>query len=129
MTTRHPGKFSRRCWSLSPFKVTLAASGEEGLEEIEKSIGDRPYDIVVMDWKMPGIDGFEAARRIKQDSRLAKVPVIVLVSAYGREEIMWRAEAEGLDAFLIKPISPSVMFDTIMHALTKDAPRESAAGR
>ena len=75
---------------------------------------------------MPGIDGFEAARRIRQDSRLTKAPVIVLVSAYGREEIMWRAEAEGLDAFLIKPISPSVMFDTIMQALSKDAPREFA---
>lgn len=108
------------------FKVTLAASGEEGLNEIEKSIGKRPYDIVVMDWKMPGIDGFEAARRIRQDSGLAKVPVIVLVSAYGRAEIMWRAEAAGLDAFLIKPISPSVMFDTLMQALTKDTPREFA---
>jgi two-component system, sensor histidine kinase and response regulator len=108
------------------FKVTLAASGEEALEEIEKSIGDRPYDIVVMDWKMPGIDGFEASRRIKHDFKLTNVPVIILVSAYGREEIMWRAEAEGLDAFLIKPISPSVMFDTIMQALSKDASREFA---
>ena len=108
------------------FKVTLVASGEEGLEEIEKSIGERPYDIVVMDWKMPGIDGFEAANRIRYDSRLTKVPVIVLVSAYGREEIMLRAEAEGLDAFLIKPISPSVMFDTLMQALSKDASREFA---
>ncbi|MBI5591578.1 MAG: response regulator [Deltaproteobacteria bacterium] len=106
------------------FKVTLATSGEEALEKIEKSIGGRPYDIVVMDWKMPGIDGFEAARRIKQDSRLTKVPVIILVSAYGREEIMLRAETEELDAFLIKPISPSVMFDTIMQALAKDVPRE-----
>jgi two-component system, sensor histidine kinase and response regulator len=108
------------------FKVTLAASGEEALEEIEKSIGNQPYDIVVMDWKMPGIDGFEAARRIRQNSRLSRIPVIILVSAYGREEIMWRAEAEGLDAFLIKPISPSVMFDTIMQALAKDAPKEFA---
>jgi two-component system, sensor histidine kinase and response regulator len=107
------------------FKVTLAASGEEGLNEIEKSIGNRPFDIVVMDWKMPGIDGFEAARRIKQNSRLTRIPIIVLVSAYGREELMWRAEAAGLDGFLIKPISPSVMFDTIIQALTKDTSRES----
>jgi two-component system, sensor histidine kinase and response regulator len=106
------------------FKVTLAASGEEGLKEMEKSIGERPYDIVVMDWKMPGMDGFEAARRIRHDSRLIRVPVIILVSAYGREEIMWRAEAAELDAFLIKPISPSVMFDTIMQALAKDASGE-----
>jgi two-component system, sensor histidine kinase and response regulator len=106
------------------FQVTLAASGEEGLEEIEKSIGGRPYDLVVMDWKMPGMDGIEAAKRIKQDSRLPRLPAIVLVTAYGREEVMWQAEATGLDGFLIKPVGPSVMFDTIMQALAKDAPKE-----
>ncbi len=106
------------------FKVSLAASGEEGLKEIEKSIDNLPFDIVVMDWKMPGIDGFEAAKRIKRDSRLPKIPAVILVSAYGREEIIWRAEAAGLDGFLIKPISPSVMFDTILYALSKDPSRE-----
>ncbi len=103
------------------FIVTLAASGEEGLKEMEASIGGRPYDVVIMDWKMPGMDGFEVARQIQQDTRLPRTPVIILVSAYGREEIMWKAEAAGLDAFLNKPISPSVMFDTLMHALAKDA--------
>ena len=102
------------------FDVTLAASGEEGLEEIGKSVGGRPYDIVVMDWKLPGIDGIEASKRIKKDSRLARIPLILLVSAYSREEIIWRAEAAGLDGFLIKPINASVMFDTIMNALTKE---------
>jgi two-component system, sensor histidine kinase and response regulator len=106
------------------FDVTLAASGEEGLEEIGKSVGGRPYDLVVMDWKMPGIDGIEASKRIKHDSRLDRVPAIVLVTAYGREEVVWQAEAAGLDGFLIKPVSPSVMFDTIMQAMAKDAPRE-----
>ena len=120
--------FQRMLESFS-FDVTLAASGEEGLREIEKSIGGKPYDIVVMDWKMPGMDGIEASKRIKQDSRLSRVPLIVLVSAYGREEIMWRAEAAGLDGFLIKPISPSVMFDTIIHALATEGLEGIAAGR
>ncbi|MDX9787546.1 MAG: response regulator [Desulfobacterales bacterium] len=102
------------------FEVTLAASGEEALQEIEKSIGAQPYDLVVMDWKMSGIDGIETSKRIKYNPRLTKVPLIVLVSAYGREEIMWKAKAAGLDSFLIKPISPSVMFDTIMNTLAKD---------
>ncbi|NWH04852.1 response regulator [Desulfobacter latus] len=102
------------------FNVTLVASGEEGLEEIEKSVEGTPYDIVVMDWKLPGIDGIEASKRIKKDSRLTRVPIIILVSAYIREEIMWQADAAGLDGFLIKPINASVMFDTIMNALAKD---------
>jgi two-component system sensor histidine kinase/response regulator len=106
------------------FDVTLAASGEEGLEEISKSINTRLYKLVVMDWKMPGIDGIETARRIKNDSRLKTKPAIILVTAYGREEIMMQAEAAGLNGFLIKPVSPSVMFDTIMQALSKDVPKE-----
>jgi two-component system sensor histidine kinase/response regulator len=105
------------------FDVTLAASGEEGLDEIAKSVGGRPYGLVVMDWKMPGIDGIETARRIKHDRRLTSKPAIILVTAYGREEIMMQAEAAGLDGFLVKPVNASVMFDTIMQALAKDVPR------
>ena len=116
--------FQRMLESFS-FEVTLAASGEEGLEEIEKSVGQRPYDIVVMDWKLPGIDGIEASKRIKRDARLPRTPRIILVSAYAREDIMWRAEAAGLNGFLIKPISASVMFDTIMNALAKESDKET----
>ena len=106
------------------FEVTLAASGEEGLAELEKSAPDRGYDLVVMDWKMPGIDGLETARRIKALAGLSRMPRIVLVTAYGREEIMRQAEKMGLDGFLVKPVSPSVMFDTIMQAFGQEAPRE-----
>jgi PAS domain S-box-containing protein len=106
------------------FTVVAAASGQEALDEIERSVGGRRYDLVVMDWKMPGMDGIEAARRIKLNRRLVPPPPVILVTAYGREEIMMQAEAAGLDGFLIKPVGPSTMFDTIMQALAKDAPRE-----
>jgi PAS domain S-box-containing protein len=110
------------------FEVTLAASGEEGLAEFEKSLSGQGYDLVVMDWKMPGIDGIETARRIKNLQGLRRMPRIILVTAYGREEIMRQAERMGLDGFLIKPVSPSVMFDTIMQAFGHDAPRELRTG-
>ena len=106
------------------FAVVLAASGEEGVTEFEKSIADGGYDLVVMDWKMPGIDGIETARRIKNLPGLSRMPRIILVTAYGREEIMRQAEKMGLDGFLFKPVSPSVMFDTIMQAFGQEAPRE-----
>ena len=106
------------------FEVSLAASGEEGLAEFEKSIAGKGYDLVVMDWKMSGIDGIETARRIKNLPGLGRMPRIILVTAYGREEIMRQAEKMGLDGFLIKPVSPSVMFDTVMQAFGKDAPRD-----
>jgi CheY-like chemotaxis protein len=98
------------------FEVSLAASGEEGLEEIQKADTDQPYELVLMDWKMPGMDGLEASERIKNHQTLSKIPAIILVTAYGREEIMRQAEQIRLDGFLIKPIGPSVLFDTITHA-------------
>ncbi len=102
------------------FAVTLAASGEEGVAEFEKSPADRPYDLVVLDWKMPGIDGIETARRIQNSPGRSRAPRIILVTAYGREELMRQAEKMGLDGFLIKPVSPSVMFDTIMQAFGQE---------
>ena len=87
------------------FEVTLAASGEEGLEEIQKADTDQPYELVLMDWKMPGMDGIEAVRAYqKPQTQLSKIPAIILVTAYGREEIMQQADQIGLDGFLIKPV-------------------------
>ena len=107
------------------FEVTLAASAEEGLEEIQKADTDQPYELVLMDWKMPGMDGLEASEHIKNHQTLSKIPAIILVTAYGREEIMQQAEQIGLDGFLIKPVSPSVLFDTIMHAFGEGIPKTS----
>jgi CheY-like chemotaxis protein len=47
------------------FQVSLAATGEEGLKELEKASEAHPYELVLMDWKMPGINGIEASRRIR----------------------------------------------------------------
>jgi CheY-like chemotaxis protein len=98
------------------FEVTLTSSAEEGLEKIQRADTDHPYELVLMDWKMPGMDGLEASERIKYHQALSKIPAIILVTAYGREDIMQRTEQLGLEGFLIKPVSPSVLFDTIMHA-------------
>jgi signal transduction histidine kinase/CheY-like chemotaxis protein/HPt (histidine-containing phosphotransfer) domain-containing protein len=102
------------------FEVTLVASGEEGLEDLEKAPEDHPFELVIMDWKLPGIDGIEASQRIKKNPGLSKIPAIVLVTAYGREDVMKAAEQAGLDGFLIKPVNSSVLFDTIMQALGEE---------
>ena len=109
------------------FEVTQAASGEEGLAEIEKASPDLPFELVIMDWKMPGMDGIEASRIIKAHPHLSKIPVIIMVTNYGREEIMGEAEGAGLDGFLIKPVSPSFLFDTIMQAFGERVPGQAPA--
>ncbi len=59
------------------FEVSVAASGAEGITELESAQQDKPFELVVMDWKMPGMDGIEASRRIKNHTGLSKIPAIV----------------------------------------------------
>ena len=108
------------------FEVVQAASGMEGISEVE--LADRtpePFSLVLMDWKMPGMDGIKASQIIKSNHRLKKQPKIVMITAYGREEVINQAQAAGLDGFLLKPVSASLLFDTIMTAFGKDAPRKT----
>jgi CheY-like chemotaxis protein len=107
------------------FEVSLAASGEEGITELEAADKYKPFELVIMDWRMPGMDGIEASKRIKLHNDLSKIPLIILVTAYGREEIMQQAEDLGLEGFLLKPISPSMLFEAIMQAFDEAVPETS----
>jgi CheY-like chemotaxis protein len=111
------------------FEVTMAASGREGITKLENADRDEPFELVVMDWKMPEMDGIEASRLIKNHPGLEKPPAIILVTAYGREEVMHQAEQEGLDGFLLKPVSPSLLFDATMQAFGQAVAEEDRAGR
>jgi two-component system sensor histidine kinase/response regulator len=111
------------------FEVTVAASGPEGITELESAKVDKPFELVVMDWKMPGMDGIEASKRIKNHTGLSKIPAIVLVTAYGREEVMQQADQLGLEGFLLKPVNPSMLFDTIMQAFGEAVPETSRVAK
>ena len=118
------GRSFDRVLSDKGYEVSTALSGEEALKDMENT----DYDVVFTDIKMPGMNGIEASKRIKTHANLSKIPPIILVTAYAREEIMQQAEAAGLDGFLLKPVSPSVLFDTIMQAFGKDVSREIITG-
>jgi PAS domain S-box-containing protein len=107
------------------FSVSVAASGAEGITELENAAENKPIELVIMDWKMPGMDGIEASKLIKSHQGLSKIPAIVLVTAYGREEVMLQTEEVGLEGFLLKPINPSILFDTIMQAFGEAVPEIS----
>lgn len=97
------------------FRVTTVDSGRAALAELSQATQE-PYDLVLLDWKMPDIDGLETARRIKSDSHVPKVPVIFVVTGDGRDEVRTQAESLGLQAVLIKPVNPSMLFDHIVAA-------------
>ena len=63
---------------------------------------------------MPGLDGIEAARLIKQDPELKTHPAVVLVTAFGREEVREEAERVQMDGFLLKPVTTSMLVDTLV---------------
>jgi signal transduction histidine kinase/CheY-like chemotaxis protein len=104
------------------FEVALAASGAEGIAALERAQEDKPFELVVMDWKMPGMDGIETSKRIKQHQGLGKIPPIILVTAYGGEEVRQQAEAVGLEGYLLKPVGASMLFDAIMQAFGELVP-------
>ena len=106
------------------FDVELASNGQEAIEKLEKASGNKPFNLVVMDWKMPGMDGIETSKLIKNHPTLNPKPVIIMVTAYGREQVMNQAQKAGLDGFLIKPVSQSIMFDSIMQAFGKEIERK-----
>ncbi|WP_306606466.1 hybrid sensor histidine kinase/response regulator [Azonexus sp.] len=89
----------------------LVASAEEGLAELQRSADSTPFDLLLMDWRMPGMDGFEAARRIRQSPDVVQ-PRIVMVTAYGNEAVQQRVLQYGLDGYLTKPVSASSLLDT-----------------
>ena len=77
---------------------------------------NKPFDIVYLDWRMPVMDGMETARQIRA---LGHTPesTMVMVSAYSREEMVKEAESLGIANVLVKPLSPSMLFDSTMQAL------------
>jgi two-component system, sensor histidine kinase and response regulator len=100
--------------------VNLVESGEAALMVLATDHARQPWDIVMLDWKMPGIDGLETARRIA-DLNLQATPKIVMVTAYGREDILQGAIEVGAADVLIKPVSPAALFESLVHITGSDA--------
>ncbi len=104
------------------FNVTTATSGQEALERLKEN-KEQPFQLLLIDWKMPGWDGLQTVEMIKTSAEIPKLAAVIMVSAYSQEEIVTNAGRIGIDAFLLKPVSHSTLFDTIMQVFGKGAPR------
>lgn len=93
-----------------------------GLEAVEKTIAGS-YDVVLMDVQMPGIDGFEAARRIRE--RLGALPRIIAVTANDMPGDRERCRAAGMDTYVTKPIQLEALRAAVEH-FASGAARPSA---
>jgi signal transduction histidine kinase/DNA-binding response OmpR family regulator/HPt (histidine-containing phosphotransfer) domain-containing protein/HAMP domain-containing protein len=103
------------------FEVTAVESGEAAIAEVERLANDPdgiPYDVVFMDWMMPGIDGIEATRRLTGAAPGSPPPpTVIMMTAFDRTDVSAEAEAVGARAFLEKPAGPSTILDTVMDVL------------
>jgi len=107
------------------FHVDVAHSGDEALVML-KTQAHTPYQLVFMDWNMPGVDGtgmngVEAVRRIRTLSGLVRLPAIIMVTAYARDEVMAQADEAEFDGFLTKPVNQSSLMDAVIATLSQSA--------
>lgn len=108
-------------------KTTFVDSGLKAVEEVEKGIReDCMFDIAMIDWKMPGIDGIETARQIRR--LVGPDTMIIIISAYDWSEIEKEAREAGIDCFIAKPLFRSVIYDTFSRLGEKEKQEKSSAG-
>jgi PAS domain S-box-containing protein len=111
------------------FEVDEVTNAEELFRQMEGA--KKPYDLVLLDWLMPGMKGLEAAQKIKTELKLGTDPHIIMISAFSSGDVMDKPGGEYIDQFLSKPVSPSHLFDAIMAAFGIETERKSTvqAGR
>jgi two-component system, sensor histidine kinase and response regulator len=109
------------------FEVEAAASGQAAIAAVRGAqILNHPYDAVLLDWRMPDLDGVETARRIRA-LELTPPPRLAIVTAYGREDLFAQVDADGIDLVVVKPLGASALFDALIRMLGGQT--ESHAGR
>ena len=96
------------------FKVFEAESGQKAIQIVQKSLHDaQPFDVIFLDWQMPNMDGIEVARMLLE-MNLSPMPKLLLVTAYGREEVLQNAISAGFDEVLLKPVNASMLLDSMV---------------
>ncbi len=89
-------------------QVRAAYDGREALEAAARE----PFDAAILDIGMPKVTGYELARRLRPDAQAAR-PVLIAVTAYGRESDRLRAQMTGFDHHFAKPVDPAVLLELL----------------
>ncbi len=108
-------------------EVDVAANGIDALEKVARQEeAGLPYSVILMDWKMPGMDGIEAVQRMHA-AQLKHVPAVIMVTAYGREDVLAHAAGRdvALTSILAKPVNPSALLEAVGQALNRGVPRDT----
>jgi two-component system, sensor histidine kinase and response regulator len=106
--------------------ATPVDSGAQALEVLyQADVSGAPFEIAFLDWQMPMMDGIELAGRIRS-LQLSVQPGIVLVTGYGREEVLKSADSAHIHHVLVKPVNASMLFDCVARQISNSTHPEQA---
>ena len=94
-------------------RLTCADNGLEALRCLDERAAEQPFDLVLMDWQMPDMDGYELFRRVRE--RFPSVPMVLMTAYYyDKDHVIKRSKAEGLgDVIFKKPIDPARLWEIV----------------
>lgn len=101
----------------------LAHDGEHALSMVIAAANtSKPYQAVFIDWRMPGLDGWETSSRIRQWAPKGRSPIIVMVTVHDREDLAQKPDHQQrlLDAYLVKPVTASMLREAVLGVATAD---------
>ena len=116
------------------FDVTGTTSAADALALIELAErDDRPFEMLLLDWRMPGMDGLELTRRLEAlvaSGALRRAPTILMVTAYDKDILLSEAGSSRVEGVLVKPVTPSTLYDSLLRIQQpqlsgKDKPAEA----
>lgn len=111
------------------FPVDTALSGSEALKTLEEaSVVGNPYNLLLLDWHMPGMDGLETVRCIEENPKITTMPTIFVVTAFGSDDARHLADGLSIKAFMDKPLNTSVLVNALASMLSNRGPLLPADG-
>lgn len=100
------------------FDVTSVDNGQSALQILETD--GQKFDLLIIDWKMPGVDGLETARLIRQSKLIKKQPAIIMITSQDKEALIDGCSILNITELISKPVSPSTLFDSVISAIKPD---------
>jgi CheY-like chemotaxis protein len=107
--------------------MDVCASGEASIAQMQQEASaGRHYEAVLLDWQMPGLDGWQTCQQIRSLPLSGRRPVVVMVSAHGQEMLADRSPSDRamIDGFLMKPVTASMLLDAMVDAQADHMPRQ-----
>jgi DNA-binding response OmpR family regulator len=100
------------------WNVVKAESGEAAIQIVRAKLeGNGAFDVLLLDWKMPGMDGLTAAITLREMWQQEATPIVLMVTAFLREELLKQPHIDSIDGILCKPVTSSTLYNAVAEAL------------